>query len=123
MPVTVEGTVDVIVDLHHDNPFDAAKAKAAGIAAIIHKASEGATFKDDQYKGFCGFQLWWFDKHRGVCDCCESHWTDRRKKITHYSLDKAAKILWKHRDSLYVRKKHVSEDKRIQILEQMQDVR
>ena len=79
--------------------------------------------KDDQYKGFCGFQLWWFDKHRGVCDCCESHWTDRRKKITHYSLDKAAKILWKHRDSLYVRKKHVSEDKRIQILEQMQDVR
>ncbi|SEK02541.1 glycoside hydrolase family 25 protein [Paraburkholderia diazotrophica] len=50
MPVTVAGTIDAIVDLHHDRPFDAAKAKADGIAAVIHKASEGATFKDDQYK-------------------------------------------------------------------------
>ena len=79
--------------------------------------------KDDPYKSFGGFQLWWFDKQRGVCDCCESHWTDRRKKLAHYSLDKAAKILWRHRDSLYVRKKHVSEDKRIQTLERLEDVR
>ncbi|SEF13969.1 lysozyme [Burkholderia sp. WP9] len=50
MPISVDGTIDVIVDLNHDNDFDADKAKKAGIAAIIHKASEGATFKDPMYK-------------------------------------------------------------------------
>jgi lysozyme len=50
MPVSVEGTIDVIVDLNHDNPFDATKAKAGGVAAVVHKASEGATFKDQHYK-------------------------------------------------------------------------
>jgi lysozyme len=50
MPISVDGTIDVIIDLNHDNLFDAGKAKKAGIAAIIHKASEGATFRDQNYK-------------------------------------------------------------------------
>ena len=78
--------------------------------------------KGDQYKGFGGFQLWWFDKARGVCDCCESRWSDPRKRVAHYKLDKAAKILWRHRNSLYIRIKHVSEDSGILTLEHLEDV-
>lgn len=66
--------------------------------------------KDDRYRAFGGFQLWWYDKRRDVCNCCESHWTDPRKKIEHYSLDKAAKLLWRHRNSLFVRSKHTSDE-------------
>ena len=77
--------------------------------------------KGEQYRAFGGFQLWWFDKQRGVCDCCESRWSDPRKKLSHYSLDKAAKILWRHRDSLYIRTKHLSEDKKLEILEHLED--
>jgi hypothetical protein len=76
--------------------------------------------KDTQYRAFGGFQLWWYDKKRGVCDCCESHWSDPRKKLVHYSLDKAAKILWRHRHSLYIRTKHLSEDKQLEILEHLE---
>ena len=78
--------------------------------------------KGEQYRAFGGFQLWWYDKQRGVCDCCESHWSDPRKKLIHYSLDKAAKILWRHRNSLYIRTKHLSEDKKLEILEHLEDV-
>lgn len=77
--------------------------------------------KGEQYRAFGGFQLWWYDKQRGVCDCCESHWSDPRKKLTQYSLDKAAKILWRHRNSLYIRTKHLSEDKKLEILEHLED--
>ncbi|WP_223532415.1 GH25 family lysozyme [Pseudomonas sp. GL-RE-20] len=49
MPSTVPGTVDVIVDLNHDNKIDMKKIKDDGIVAVIHKASEGATFRDDKY--------------------------------------------------------------------------
>ena len=49
MPNTVPGTIDVIVDLNHDNEIDFKKIKRAGIAAVIHKASEGATFRDEKY--------------------------------------------------------------------------
>ena len=79
--------------------------------------------KDDRYRAFGGFQLWWYDKQRGVCDCCESHWSDPRKKLVHYSLDKAAKILWHNRHCLFVRSKHVSEDKKLQTLEHLEDVK
>jgi len=78
--------------------------------------------KGDRYRAFGGFQLWWYDKERGVCDCCESHWSDPRKKLTHYSLDKAAKILWRHHNSLYMRTKHLSEDKKLETLEHLEDV-
>ena len=73
--------------------------------------------KGDQYSSFGGFQLWWYDKQHGVCDCGESHWSDSRIKILHYDLDKAAKILWHNRNCLFVRRKHVSDDKKLQILE------
>jgi hypothetical protein len=79
--------------------------------------------KDDQYRSFGGFQLRWFDKRRGVCDCCQSRWSDPRKRLAHYTIDKAAKILWHNRHRLYVRTKHVSEDKKLQILEHLEQVR
>ena len=79
--------------------------------------------KGDQYKGFGGFQLWWYDKGRGVCDCCESRWSDPRKKLAHYKMDKAVKILWRHRHSLFMRIKHVSEDSGILTLEHLEDVK
>jgi hypothetical protein len=78
--------------------------------------------KDDRFRSFGGFQLWWFDKQRGVCDCCESRWSDPRKKLTHYSLDKAAKILWHNHHRLFVRTKHLSEDRKLQILEHLNEV-
>jgi len=79
--------------------------------------------KDDRYRSFGGFQLWWYNKRRGVCDCCESRWSDPRKKLVHYSLDKAVKILWHNRHRLFVRSKHASEDKKLQTLEHLEDVK
>ncbi|MHA6130454.1 glycoside hydrolase family 25 protein [Pseudomonas fluorescens group sp. PF-1] len=49
MPSTLPGTIDVIVDLNHDNEIDFKKIKRAGIVGVIHKASEGATFRDEKY--------------------------------------------------------------------------
>jgi len=69
--------------------------------------------KDDQYRSFGGFQLWWYDKPLDVCDCCESHWSDVRKRVRHCSLDRAAKILWHSRNSLFLRIKHLPEDKKL----------
>lgn len=40
---------DGIVDLSHNNTIDLSAAKAAGIVAVIHKATEGATFQDPMY--------------------------------------------------------------------------
>ena len=77
--------------------------------------------KGDKYCAFGGFQLWWYDKHRGVCDCCEATWSDPRKRVTHHNLDKAAKTLWRHRHELYVRTQHVDEDHKIQSIEHLDD--
>lgn len=41
--------INVIIDLSHWNTVDLAKAKSAGVAAVIHKASEGASSKDSLY--------------------------------------------------------------------------
>jgi hypothetical protein len=38
-------------------------------------------------------------------------------------LNKAAKILWHNRHRLFVRTKHVSEDKKLQVLEHLEDVK
>lgn len=65
--------------------------------------------KNDRYRSFGGFQLWWYDRPHDVCYCCESYWTDFRKKIRDYSLNTAAKILWRHRNCLFLRRKHLSE--------------
>lgn len=29
--------------------------------------------KGNQYSSFGGFQLWWYDKQRDICNCCQSH--------------------------------------------------
>jgi len=69
--------------------------------------------KDDQYHSFNGFQLWWYDKQRDVCNCCQSNWTNVRKKVERHSLDKAAKILWHRRNSLFIRNKNLFEDRKL----------
>ena len=69
--------------------------------------------KDDRYRSFGGFQLWWYDKQLDVCNCCESTWSDVRKRLQHFSLNKAAKVLWNNRQSLFLRSKHLPEDKRL----------
>ena len=40
---------DGIMDISHNNTIDLAAAKDAGIVAVIHKATEGATFQDPLY--------------------------------------------------------------------------
>ena len=69
--------------------------------------------KGDRYRAFCGFQLWWYDKQFDVCNYCESHWSDGRKRIQRCSLERAANILWHNRRSLYRRRKQLAEDKRL----------
>ncbi|WP_183035957.1 glycoside hydrolase family 25 protein [Cupriavidus sp. UME77] len=49
MPETVPGTIDCIIDLYHGDIISLSKAKEAGILAVIHKASEGATVQDSYY--------------------------------------------------------------------------
>jgi len=41
---------DGIIDLNHNDAIDFDQVKAAGITAIIHKATEGATVQDDKYR-------------------------------------------------------------------------
>src|SRR5436190_9249760 len=45
----ISPVIDTIIDINHDNEIDFQRAKDAGIIAIIHKASEGATLKDPRY--------------------------------------------------------------------------
>jgi len=40
---------DGIMDINHNDAIDLSAAKAAGIVAVIHKATEGATFQDPLY--------------------------------------------------------------------------
>jgi lysozyme len=40
---------DGIIDINHNDNVDLAKAKAEGVVAVIHKATEGKTFKDPKY--------------------------------------------------------------------------
>ena len=58
--------------------------------------------KDDQYRAFGGFQRWLYNKELNECHSCESHWNDRKKKVRVYSLDKAAKLLWRRRNRLFM---------------------
>ncbi|UCG49265.1 MAG: hypothetical protein JSU94_05670 [Phycisphaerales bacterium] len=69
--------------------------------------------KDDRYRSFGGFQLWWYEKEYDACYCCESHWSNVKTIVKRYSLDKAAKILWRSRYSLFVRRKNLARDKRL----------
>ena len=69
--------------------------------------------KNDQYRSFGGFQLWWYNKRLDVCSCCESHWSDANKRVKHCSLNTAAKTLWHHRHELFIRRKHLTEDHKL----------
>ncbi len=69
--------------------------------------------RDNKYRSFGGFQLWWYDKQRDICSCCQSHWSSVRKRIERHSLDKAAKILWRERNSLFLRGRRLSEDRKL----------
>lgn len=40
---------DGIMDINHNDDIDLAAAQSAGIVAVIHKATEGATFQDPLY--------------------------------------------------------------------------
>jgi lysozyme len=40
---------DGIIDINHNDDIDLAAAQSAGIVAVIHKATEGATFQDPLY--------------------------------------------------------------------------
>lgn len=42
-------TINTIIDINHQNGCDIPKLKAAGICAVIHKATEGTNFKDSLY--------------------------------------------------------------------------
>lgn len=42
--------IDSIIDIYHQNNVDFARAREDGIMAIIHKATEGATFRDSEYR-------------------------------------------------------------------------
>lgn len=47
-PAVAAGT-NGIVDLYHQNSIDCARARAAGLVALIHKATQGAHFVDAEY--------------------------------------------------------------------------
>ncbi len=49
MPHTLPDSIDVVLDIYHDSVVSLADAKSAGILAVIHKASEGATVQDQKY--------------------------------------------------------------------------
>jgi len=49
MPNGTAGTVDIVVDVYHDNDADFIALKKSGIVGVIHKASQGMKFKDDKY--------------------------------------------------------------------------
>lgn len=79
--------------------------------------------KDNRYRAFGGFQLWWYDKQLDVCNCCESTWSDVRKRIQHFSLNNAAKVLWHNRQSLFIRNKNLPEDKRLMFVGHFENAR
>ena len=75
--------------------------------------------KDDSFSSFGGFQLWWYEKLSDTCYCSYSSWTEAKKRVEHYSLDKAAKKLWHYRKSLFLRNRQAIEDYKLQVLEKL----
>ena len=69
--------------------------------------------KDSRYPCFNGFQLWWYDRRHNVCTRCQSEWTTLRRRLERYTLDDAAKALWRKRKLLFVRGRHLSEDRKL----------
>lgn len=63
--------LDVVIDLsHHNRTVDLARAKAAGIVGVIHKASQGVRMRDSKYAANCAQAvasgLLWGAYHFGV---------------------------------------------------------
>ena len=75
--------------------------------------------QDGTCQSFGGYQLWWYDRRRGMCQTCRSRWSDLRKTIERCSLDQAAKVLWHNRRSLFLRSRHFSEDRKLKRLAQL----
>jgi hypothetical protein len=75
--------------------------------------------RSDSYHAFGGFELWWYDKEHDVCRCCRSCWADFRQQIEEHSLDHAASLLWHNRDTLFLRRKVLSQDRKLQLLTQI----
>jgi len=42
--------INTIIDIFHQNHIDFDRARADGIVAIIHKATEGTNFRDNEYR-------------------------------------------------------------------------
>ena len=55
-----------------------------------------------QYQGSGILQLWWHNMEDGVCNCCESRWSDPKRQVEHINLNEAPKTLWRNRSSLYL---------------------
>ncbi|MHC4293427.1 MAG: hypothetical protein ACYSTX_03960 [Planctomycetota bacterium] len=77
--------------------------------------------KDDKFAAG-GIERWMFDKQIGKCQSCAAFWSDRKKKVRTYKLDKAAKILWHHRKSLYIYTKKLTETERFLIRDCLEGV-
>jgi hypothetical protein len=74
--------------------------------------------RDDSFRAFSGFQLWWYDKQHNVCSSCDSSWLRGARRVCHYSLDKAARILWRRRKSLFMRHRNAQDDSKLIVLSQ-----
>jgi len=72
--------------------------------------------RDHKFNSFSGFQLWWYDKQHDICTCCQSRWSNVGKRIKRLSLDSAAKILWRKRNSLFLRGRRLSDDRKLSTL-------
>ncbi len=75
--------------------------------------------RDDRFQAFNGFQLWWYDRQNNLCGCSESSWLRGVTKVTHYTLDKAAKILWRNRRELFRRERLLRHDRKLRMLAQL----
>ena len=69
--------------------------------------------RDHKYNSFDGFQLWWYDKQHDICSCCQSCWSHVGKRIKCLSLERAATILWRKRNSLFLRGRRLSDDRKL----------
>jgi len=72
--------------------------------------------RDDTYRSFGGFQLWWYDRQHGTCQTCKSHWSDLRRHVEQYSLEKAARVLWHKRNALFLRNRPFCQDPKLEKL-------
>ena len=74
--------------------------------------------KDENCQAFGGFQLWWYDRQHDVCHSCQSRWADLKRQISQCSLDQAAEILWRRRDTLFARSRRLSHDRTLLLMTQ-----